>query len=113
MREVFRGNESAGWVLGFVERCFTHPFAVTRAKVRLQPKLAAAGRDTPPTWHDWFGWGHEASKIAENTNVLLAVNTPAKGKKPDPVWIPESVKALSQPRSMDDAYAQLLAMKMT
>lgn len=110
MREVFRGNESASWVLSFAERAVLHPWSITRARIRSRPKpaLIAGGDATDPislAWTDWYGWDLTATKIAELSNILLGVN----GNK-QKVWTPPIRQAPPDLMSMEQTTAVLMAM---
>lgn len=93
--EVFAGRRPARWAAQFVERLYEHPWSVVRAKF--------LGGER---WSAWYGWGHVADKVAEGTNVLIAVNTPA-GKAAPTVSTPDSVPL--KPASLDDAFAKIMS----
>lgn len=97
IREVFRGQTPASWVLGFVERAFHHPESVTRAK--------NFGGDQ---WPEWYGWGKTEQKIAEGSDLLIAANTPA-GKTPKQVWTP-NVRSRTEVLSMEATASLLMGL---
>lgn len=94
VRDVLAGRCSVGWVDQFVERCFRHPFSVVRAK-----------NFGGESWHEWYGWTHEAVKVAELSNLFLSANTPAD-KPTQRVWTP-TIATTSAPATLDDAFAAL------
>ena len=58
-------------------------------------------------WHEWYGWTHEAVKLAENSNLFLSANTPT-GKPVQRVWTPTvAAPTTAAPTTLDDAFAAL------
>ena len=106
VRDVWRGRESAAWVLSFVERVILNPQSIVRARIRAEPKPDQRPADpkspVAAAWSDWYGWDHVATKIAEQSDILLAVN----GNK-HTVWRPSIVRAKPVVGTMEQAAAQL------
>ncbi|GAB2698347.1 hypothetical protein [Thalassiella azotivora] len=83
-------------MLELAERAFYDPWSHARAHL--------LGGDE---WSKWLGWTPEASRIADLTDVLIAVNTEKK-KKPERVpRPPDRSTARPSAASLEEAFALL------
>lgn len=98
-----------------MERCYHHPFSVTRARIHGDPKQRPqpSKSDAPQerSYMEWYGWHHAEDNTKEIATFVRGANLDPKKPAPPALWRPQLAEPPApQIKTLDDAFSHLSAL---